>query len=430
MWNVQVNNVTEIDLECTTFCNLKCPECNRTLDKDYVSSILNTTHITLENCKTWFKPTELINLTDVRFCGAIDEALMNPELTDILDFFLDEFNSVNYIDIRTNGAVRTPAFWTNLVNHLPTKHVIVFGLDGLEDTNHIYRVGAKWEKIINNAKAFISAGGNASWQFIEFEHNKHQIEEAKQLAKELGFKEFRLVSSTRPTMTENLEHIRKDDKVSALSNRKNKDFDKWMVKQGRLNDNTSIKKKKPKIKEQSWAKMNEKDTKSSVQEITLVKKDQVKLKTVIHCENQGHGRGISGNRILINALAQVTPCCFLNGYFQHPYGYNKNKIKLEEKELLNIPFSFHEVQLQERLDILNMPFSFYKDPRLAKLFHKHKNNQNDLTAISLEHHTLKEILEGDFFADIQDSWTTKDPIERCLEVCGKDIRDDNKYELL
>ena len=434
MWNVQVNNVTEIDLECTTFCNLKCPECNRTLDKDYVSSILNTTHITLENCKTWFKPTELINLTDVRFCGAIDEALMNPELTDILDFFLDEFNSVNYIDIRTNGAVRTPAFWTNLVNHLPTKHVIVFGLDGLEDTNHIYRVGAKWEKIINNAKAFISAGGIASWQFIEFEHNKHQIEEAKQLAKELGFKEFRLVSSTRPTMTENLEHIRKDDKVSALSNRKNKDFDKWMVKQGRLNDNTSIKKKKKKkgtkIKEQSWAKMNEKDTKSSVQEITLVKKDQVKLKTVIHCENQGHGRGISGNRILINALAQVTPCCFLNGYFQHPYGYNKNKIKLEEKELLNIPFSFHEVQLQERLDILNMPFSFYKDPRLAKLFHKHKNNQNDLTAISLEHHTLKEILEGDFFADIQDSWTTKDPIERCLEVCGKDIRDDNKYELL
>ena len=434
MWNVQVNNVTEIDLECTTFCNLKCPECNRTLDKDYVSSILNTTHITLENCKTWFKPTELINLTDVRFCGAIDEALMNPELTDILDFFLDEFNSVNYIDIRTNGAVRTPAFWTNLVNHLPTKHMIVFGLDGLEDTNHIYRVGAKWEKIINNAKAFISAGGIASWQFIEFEHNKHQIEEAKQLAKELGFKEFRLVSSTRPTMTENLEHIRKDDKVSALSNRKNKDFDKWMVKQGRLNDNTSIKKKKKKkgtkIKEQSWAKMNEKDTKSSVQEITLVKKDQVKLKTVIHCENQGHGRGISGNRILINALAQVTPCCFLNGYFQHPYGYNKNKIKLEEKELLNIPFSFHEVQLQERLDILNMPFSFYKDPRLAKLFHKHKNNQNDLTAISLEHHTLKEILEGDFFADIQDSWTTKDPIERCLEVCGKDIRDDNKYELL
>ena len=44
--------------------------------------------------------------------------------------------------------------------------------------------------------------------------------------------------------------------------------------------------------------------------------------------------------------------------------------------------------------------------------------------MSLQHHTLKEILAGDFFADIQGSWATKDPIERCLEVCGKDIKDD------
>lgn len=403
MWNVQVNNVTEIDLECTTFCNLACPECNRTVDKDNISPILNTSHITLENCRTWFKPTELISLKEVRFCGAIDEALMNPELTDILDFFLDEFK-IKYIDIRTNGAVRTPEFWTKLVNHLPSNHIIVFGLDGLEDTLHIYRIGADYKKVINNAKAFIDAGGIASWQFIEFEHNKHQIEEAKQLAIELGFKEFRVVSSTRPTMTENLEHIRKNDKVSAISNRKNKDSHK-MDEQGLLNDNTSI--KKPKIKEQSCAKRTEKDTKSPVQEITLVKKEkkQAKLKTVIRCENQEHGRG--SNRILVNALAQVAPCCFLNGYFHQPYGYNRN-IKY-----INHP-----------------PFNFHEDPNLAKLFHKHKNKDNELTAMSLEHHTLKEILEGDFFADIQDSWTTKDPIERCLEVCGKDIRDETDIEVL
>jgi len=421
MWNVQVGDVTEIDLECTTFCNLACPECNRTLDEDNLSSILNTTHITLENCKTWFKPNELINLTDVRFCGAIDEALMNPELTDILDFFLDEFK-IKYIDIRTNGAVRTPEFWTKLVNHLPPKHIIVFGLDGLEDTLHIYRVGADYKKVINNAKAFIDAGGIASWQFIEFEHNKHQIEEAKQLAIELGFKEFRLVSSTRPSMTENLEHIRKDGKVTVIPE-KPKNSDK-MVEQGPLNDNTSIQKKKPKIKEQSWAKMTEKDTKPPVQEITLVKKEkdtkppvqeitlvkkekkQVKLKSLIRCENQAHGRGISGNRILVNAYAQVTPCCFLNGYFHQPYGYKRNPVNVDRPG-----FNFHEANLE-------------------KLFLKHKDNQNDITAISLEHHTLKEILEGDFFADIQDSWSTKDPIERCLEVCGKDIRDDMEDELI
>lgn len=404
MWNVQINNVTDIDLECTTFCNLKCPECNRTIDEDNLSSILNTTHITLENCKTWFKPTELINLTDVRFCGAIDEALMNPELTDILDFFLDEFNSVNYIDIRTNGAVRTPEFWTKLVNHLPPKHIIVFGLDGLEDTNHIYRIGAKWEKIINNAKAFISAGGIASWQFIEFEHNKHQIEEAKQLAKELGFKEFRLISSTRPTMTENLDHVRKDDKVSALVKgvpevkKESAPVEKKKNKGLVVMDKTAelyMSLQKKNILEQEKPKDN-------AQELVLVnRKKPKKEKTGIQCENQGK----CGNRILVNALAQVTPCCFLNGFFQQPYAFNK------DADNINKP-----------------PFSFYDYPRLAKLFHDHKDENNELTVISLKHNTLKDILAGEFFGDIQDSWTTTDPLERCLEVCGEGIVDEKNMD--
>ena len=30
-----------------------------------------------------------------------------------------------------------------------------------------------FDKIMDNANAFISAGGNAHWKMIEFEHNKH-----------------------------------------------------------------------------------------------------------------------------------------------------------------------------------------------------------------------------------------------------------------
>jgi hypothetical protein len=376
MWNVQVSDVTDIDLECTTYCNLACPECNRTTDKE-ISSILNTTHITLENCKTWFKPTELTSLKEIRFCGAIDDALMNPELTDILDFFLDEFK-IKYIDIRTNGSLRSTTWWSNFVNHLPSKHIIVFGLDGLEDTLHIYRIGADYKKVINNAKAFIDAGGIASWQFIEFEHNKHQVEEAKQLAKELGFKEFRLVSSTRPTQSENLDHVRKDgsnDKVS--TDVRNDEIVPTKTPTALIKEISNIKKK---------------TTQEPVQELVLVRKNKKKQNITIRCENQGHG---SGNRILVNALSQVAPCCFLNGYFHQPYGFNKNTENINKS-----------------------PFTFLEYPRLAELYHKHKDSENELTAMSLQHHTLKEILAGEFFADIQDSWTTKDPIERCLEVCG------------
>ncbi len=349
MWNIQINDVTAIDLECTTFCNLKCPECNRVTDADMLAPILNTSHITLNNCQNWFNPNELTNLNDIRFCGAIDEATMNPELTDILDFFKNEFN-IKFVDIRTNGMPRLPAWWADLVNHLPKDHKIMFGLDGLEDTNHLYRVGANWNKIIENAKAFIKAGGQACWQFIEFDHNKHQVEEARQLAHEMGFCEFRTVSSSRPVHTE-IKPVRRSGKVSKIQ----------------------------------------------------CAKKQI---TKIQCENQGP----YGNRILVNALGQVAPCCFLNGFFHFPFAHSKAEYDHSRNRL---------------------PFSF-KEPRMTKLYNTHKDTTTDgpaggLSAISLHCHTLKVILAGKFFADLQASWTTKTPLERCLEVCGKKKIKDEIY---
>ncbi|OUU18532.1 MAG: hypothetical protein CBC05_02290 [Crocinitomicaceae bacterium TMED45] len=41
-----------------------------------------------------------------------------------------------------------------------------------------------------NVEAFINAGGRARWQFITFNHNSHQLQKAKDMAKELGFSEF------------------------------------------------------------------------------------------------------------------------------------------------------------------------------------------------------------------------------------------------
>jgi hypothetical protein len=40
-------------------------------------------------------------------------------------------------------------------------------------------------------QAFVNAGGQAQWNFIVFKHNEHQVEEARELAKNMGVK-FRL----------------------------------------------------------------------------------------------------------------------------------------------------------------------------------------------------------------------------------------------
>ena len=103
--------------------------------------------------------------------------------------------------ISTNGGVRSPEFWTRLAKfyqrtHSSNSHV-VFCIDGLEDTNHIYRRNVVWSRLIENLSVFTKAGGNAHWRFIPFEHNQHQIEQAKILSTMYECTTFKLKISGR-----------------------------------------------------------------------------------------------------------------------------------------------------------------------------------------------------------------------------------------
>jgi sulfatase maturation enzyme AslB (radical SAM superfamily) len=89
--------------------------------------------------------------------------------------------------MNTNGSARTVKWWRELAK---TGVRIRFGIDGLEDTHKLYRIGTDWKMIMRNAKAFIDAGGDAWWDMLIFEHNKHQVEDCKQLATDMGFLEF------------------------------------------------------------------------------------------------------------------------------------------------------------------------------------------------------------------------------------------------
>jgi MoaA/NifB/PqqE/SkfB family radical SAM enzyme len=100
--------------------------------------------------------------------------------------------------MNTNGGIGTINWWNNLGTMLnrPDDYVI-FSIDGLQDTNHLYRRNVVWDKVMDNARAFINAGGRAHWEMLLFKHNEHQIDEAKELAQNLGFKFFNTKVSRR-----------------------------------------------------------------------------------------------------------------------------------------------------------------------------------------------------------------------------------------
>jgi hypothetical protein len=118
---------------------------------------------------------------------------MNPEAVEIVRYFR-EHNKTLAIDISTNGSARNQSFWQDLANL--DAHVL-FCIDGLEDTHHLYRQNTAWSTVIKNAKTFITAGGRATWKFVKFDHNVHQLDTCRQMSKDLGFIGFRSVDHGR-----------------------------------------------------------------------------------------------------------------------------------------------------------------------------------------------------------------------------------------
>ena len=92
-----------------------------------------------------------------------------------------------------------------------------FGIDGIDQQSlERYRVGSNYKKIEKNFKSFIKAGGQATWQFIVFDHNEKYLEDAKRISTEEGFKNFRTIYSHRVGNNESKTKQRKRRKIYKL----------------------------------------------------------------------------------------------------------------------------------------------------------------------------------------------------------------------
>ena len=115
---------------------------------------------------------------------------MHPELNEIISFFKKQ-----KIIISTNASLRNKTWWSNLGKN---KNItVIFCIDGIGKEHELYRRNTSYKKIVENAKSFIQSGGTAQWQFIVFQHNEHQINEAKELSVQLGFKDIKFMYSDR-----------------------------------------------------------------------------------------------------------------------------------------------------------------------------------------------------------------------------------------
>jgi len=193
---VLLDDIKVLHLESTTVCNASCPQCPRE-DIELYNDKRDQSTLTLEKCKELFSPAFIKNLDKMFMCGDFGDPAANRESLDIFKYFR-EHNSNITLGMNTNGSIQNTKWWAK-IGELFAKSTdyVIFSIDGLEDTNHLYRRNVHWNKVIENATAFIQAGGIAHWDMLIFRHNEHQVDEAVAVATELGFSWFRSKVSKR-----------------------------------------------------------------------------------------------------------------------------------------------------------------------------------------------------------------------------------------
>jgi MoaA/NifB/PqqE/SkfB family radical SAM enzyme len=194
---IKYQEITQVDLELSTLCNASCPDCPRNLrGYDFEDPLYVLRSLSLEEVQTLLPKKFIEQLKHFMIIGNYGDFITCRDGLKIVQY-LHDCNPTMFIYISTNASGQ-PNIWDKLAL-IPTLRV-GFRIDGLRDTHSIYRQYTDYDLIIKNAQKFIASGGNAHWEMIKFDFNSHQIDQARELAKQLGFKYFNLIDQGRNKM--------------------------------------------------------------------------------------------------------------------------------------------------------------------------------------------------------------------------------------
>ena len=183
------DDIRTVHLEITAKCQAACLQCDRNINGGDLNPNIKLDELSLEDCKKIFQPEFVKQLDSLFMCGNLGDPVIAKDSLEVMEYLRSQNPNI-WLSMNTNAGAKKPEWWSELAKVMGRKGHIIFSLDGLKDTNHLYRQNVNWDIAWENAVAFIEAGGKAHWDYLIFEHNEHQVEEARALAEKTGFKKF------------------------------------------------------------------------------------------------------------------------------------------------------------------------------------------------------------------------------------------------
>ena len=176
-------------IEASSKCILECPLCDRTWFYNKFKKRLND-EINIQHLVNFLDGTS----PDVFINGNNGDPIYHSDFHNLC-LQLKKINAT--IEITTNGSGKKKDWWEKLCSILTKDDSIIFSIDGLKDTNHVYRKNADWNSIMDAVEVVTQHDVKTTWKFIVFKHNEHQINNVEEFSKKCGIQNFKLVKSDR-----------------------------------------------------------------------------------------------------------------------------------------------------------------------------------------------------------------------------------------
>ncbi len=365
----------KIHWEITDLCNLKCPMCPRT---DIFNSCkpvkeIENSQFFLDDVKRLLPPEFLKQIKRIDFCGNFGDPCIAQEFYEICEFLVKEYNIT--IMASTNGTMRNPSWWNKLGKLLAgTKSWFEFHIDGLKDTNHLYRIGAHWEKVMANTEAFITGGARADWHYILFKHNQHQVDEAKAMAHDMGFTHFVPTGSGRFPDGGKYRYMHPSGD--------------WVnLEQATISVHQVIENIRQ-LKAHEDKKLNSGEGNITREDVSSVEKNctssSEKTKESVAAINGIMCKSASKNRLYLDSRGYITPCCWVSNRDVSQPGDMLRSVSIAGKDIEN--YNIRNRPIEEILDdeLFTKVFpDLWQADKLAtcrkKCGDKHRNYKHKIT---------------------------------------------------
>ena len=167
-----------LHIELTNRCVLSCPACPRTEWANILKRPLPKQDLDYELLDQFLDCTGGKSIDNFLLCGDFGDCIYYPQLFE----FLEHFRQSKTYTVCTNGSRRTPEFWHKLASLLTPCDEVVFAIDGLEDTNHLYRKNSDWASTMQGLEIMVASGVKVSWQTIVFKFNQDSIQQIQSFA--------------------------------------------------------------------------------------------------------------------------------------------------------------------------------------------------------------------------------------------------------